>query len=62
MNVDAAMYSSGNSEVGKALQKGISMAYNMCHSSNKVTEDVVLLHSHAGTMNAGPTLGKVASG
>jgi hypothetical protein len=56
MNVNAAMYSSGKSEIRKALQKGFSMAYNMCHSSNKVTEGVVLLHSHTGTVNAGPTL------
>ena len=56
MNVNAAMYSSGNGEVGKVLQKGFSMAYNVCDRSNKVTEGVVLLHSHTGVVKAGPTL------
>jgi hypothetical protein len=55
MNINAAMYSSGNGEVGKALQKIFSMAYNMCHRSNKVTEGVVILRSHTSTLNAGPT-------
>jgi hypothetical protein len=54
MNIYTAMHSPGNGKVGKVLQKGFSMAYNMCHRSNKVKEDVVILQSHSGTMNPGP--------
>jgi hypothetical protein len=56
MNVNAAMYSSENGEVGNALQKGFNLAYNVYHRSNKVTEGVVLLHSHTGIVIASPTL------
>lgn|GEM_PF-3379951 len=55
-NVDSAMYSSGNCKVGKTLQIGFDMAYNMCHKSNKVTLGVVILHNQTGIANAGSIL------
>jgi hypothetical protein len=53
---NSAKYSSGNGKVGKALQKGFDMAYNMCPRSNKVTLGVVILHNHTGIANAGSIL------
>ena len=45
-NVDSAMYSSGNGKVGKALQKGFGMAYNMCPRSKSYIRRGDIAQSH----------------